>query len=432
MDCREGSRKAGNGYEKHWKGKQGMKKHNLIIAVALLVLTVISSSRVWGGSSMIITIIGDSRSTSVTGTATELNYLLQQLRASGRLREYQDVLWDEFRVYDMSRERDRTICLTLGIGEEALPILSIVSINLFGEPQKILWKIDGSDTVGAVKGMMGYIKEFAGGKVIVAKKPDAAAAEKTKDLKEGPEPERKSNVRDGAAMRYIPAGSCIIGSLDGEGDDDEHPQHTVQLEAYYIYTEEVTNGQFSSFIASAGYDAEGEWEYYAKPGRERHPVVNVTWNDARAYCIWAGGRLPTEAQWEKAARGEKGFRYPWGDEWKDDLCNWRQGPLRPLMASIDGSRGTMPGGSFPEGKSPFGIMDMAGNVAEWCRDYYDEHYYSTGPHLDPGGPDSGEDRVFRGGSWAVADYDIMRCADRVRLSPGMRLNTLGFRVVKPL
>ncbi|MGV8125104.1 MAG: formylglycine-generating enzyme family protein [Candidatus Xenobiia bacterium LiM19] len=408
-----------------------MKKHNLIIACALLVLAVTSSSRVWGGSSMIITIIGDSRNSSVKSTSTELNYLLQQVRASGRLREFHSVLWDEFRVYDMSRERDRTICLTLGIREEALPILSVLSINLFGEPQKILWKIDGSDTTEAVKALMGYLRESAGESIAVKKSADTAA-EKTSDLKEGPKPEEMTNLRDGAVMRYIPAGSCVIGSPDGEGDDDEHPRHTVQLGAYYIYTKEVTNGQFSNFIASAGYDAEGEWEYSAKPGRESHPVLNVTWNDARAYCTWAGGQLPTEAQWEKAARGDNGFKYPWGDEWKDDLCNWRQGPPRPLMANIVDSRGTLPGGSFPEGKSPFGIMDMAGNVAEWCSDYYDEHYYSTSPQIDPRGPDGGEDRVIRGGSWAVADYDMMRCADRVRLSPIMRLNTLGFRVVKPL
>ncbi|MHC9538669.1 MAG: formylglycine-generating enzyme family protein [Vulcanimicrobiota bacterium] len=408
-----------------------MKKHFLFIITVLLILAVTSSSRVWGGSSMIITIIGDSRNSSVKSTSTELSYLLQQVRASGRLREFHSVLWDEFRVYDMSRERDRTICLTLGIREEALPILSVLSINLFGEPQRILWKIDGSDTVGAVKALMGYLRESAG-ESIAEKKPDDAGAEKTNDLKEGPKPEEMTNPRDGAVMRYIPAGSCVIGSPDGEGDDDEHPRHTVQLGAYYIYTKEVTNGQFSNFIASAGYDAEGEWEYSAQPGMESHPVVNVTWNDARAYCIWAGGQLPTEAQWEKAARGEKGFRYPWGDEWKDDLCNWRQGPARPLMANIVDSRGTLPGGSFPEGKSPFGIMDMAGNVAEWCADYYDEHYYSTGPQIDPRGPDGGEDRVIRGGSWAEADYDMMRCADRVRLSPNMRLNTLGFRVVKTL
>lgn len=408
-----------------------MKKHHLFIVTVLLMLAATSSSRVWGGSSMIITIIGDSRESSVKSTSTELNYLLQQVRASGRLREFHSVLWDEFRVYDMSRERDRTICLTLGIREEALPILSVLSINLFGEPQKILWKMDGSDTVGAVKALMGYLQESAG-ESIAEKKPDDASAEKTIDLKEGPKPEEMTNPRDGAVMRYIPAGSCVIGSPDGEGDDDEHPRHTVQLGAYYIYTKEVTNGQFSNFIASAGYNAEGEWEYSAKPGMESHPVLNVTWDDARAYCTWAGGQLPTEAQWEKAARGGKGFRYPWGDEWKDDLCNWRQGPLRPLMANIVDSRGTLPGGSFPEGKSPFGIMDMAGNVAEWCSDYYDEHSYSTSPQTDPRGPDGGEDRVIRGGSWAAADYDMMRCADRVRLSPNMRLNTLGFRVVKPL
>ncbi len=408
-----------------------MKKNNLFFLLALMLLIVLSSSRVWGGSSMIITIIGDSRKTSVKKISTELNYLLQQVRASGRLRDFHAV-WDEFRVYDMSCERDRTICLTLGIREETVPILAVLSINLFGEPQKVLWKIDGSDTVGAVKALMGFLSESSGESIASVQKPEDTEATKPEAGNEGPPPEEMTNPRDGAVMRYIPAGRFIMGSPDNEGDDDEHPQHTVQLDAYYIYTLEVTNEQFSRFIAATGYDAEGEWEFYAKPGREQHPVVNVTWNDARAYCTWVGGRLPTEAQWEKAARGEKGFRYPWGDEWKDNLCNWRQGPRRPLMADIEGTRGTLPGGSFPEGKSPFGMMDMAGNVSEWCADYYDENYYKTGPQIDPPGPAEGEDRVFRGGSWEVADYDMMRCADRVRLTPNLRLGTLGFRVVKPL
>jgi len=406
-----------------------MKKQYLNALTVIAILVVACSSRVWGGSSIIITIIGDTRNSAVKARSIELNYLLQQVRASGKLREYGN-LWNEFRVYDMARERDRTICINLGVRDQALPVLSVLSINLFGEPQRILWKMDGSDTVAAIDGLMGFLKGQEGvASAVKPKEEPKAGVEKTGD---GLAPEVMKNPVDDAEMRCIPAGVCVIGSPGYEGDDDEHPQHKVTLGTYYIYTLEVTNGQFAKFIAATGYSAEGEWDFCAKPGRERHPVVNVTWNDARAYCTWAGGQLPTEAQWEKAARGEKGFKYPWGNEWNDSLCNWRQGPGKPSMANMTEGRGTVPGGSFPEGKSPFGIMDMSGNVAEWVADWYDESYYSKSPQADPQGPESGEDRIIRGGSWEVADYDVLRGADRVRFSPNLRLNTLGFRVVKPV
>jgi len=231
-------------------------------------------------------------------------------------------------------------------------------------------------------------------------------------------------------MVLIPAGEFLMGSPKGFGsDDDECPQHRVYLDAYYISKYEVTNEQFSRFVSSANYKAEGSWKDYAKAGKEKHPVVNVTWNDAMAYCRWEGGSLPTEAQWEKAARGTDGREYPWGNTWDGSMCNWRNGPKVAGMADM--YRRTTPGGSFPSDASPYGIYDMAGNVGEWCADWYDKNYYKSSPSRKPEGGKSGQSRVIRGGSWAIDSTDVFRCANRLRLKPGNSTNLLiGFRVCR--
>ncbi|MGV8122349.1 MAG: SUMF1/EgtB/PvdO family nonheme iron enzyme [Candidatus Xenobiia bacterium LiM19] len=243
-------------------------------------------------------------------------------------------------------------------------------------------------------------------------------------------PSKMQNTKDGAEMVLVPAGEFLMGSPSGEGSD-EHPQHRVYLDAYYIYKYPVTNGQFARFVKETGYGAEGDWEDFADPGREDHPVLNVTWKDARAYCKWADGRLPMEAEWEKAARGTDGREYPWGNTWDDSKCNWDKGPKVPGMADIYGGRGTTPVGSFPSGASPYGCMDMAGNVWEWCSDWYDEDYYKNSPSRNPSGPSKGGYRVSRGGSWYVEDTGIFRCAYRFRYSPVNRINLCGFRVCRP-
>ena len=225
--------------------------------------------------------------------------------------------------------------------------------------------------------------------------------------------------KDGKTMVLVPAGEFLMGSTDADtdADSDEKPQHKVYLDAFYIDQTEVTNAEYKRFVDATGHRAPDHWTNGQIPaGLENHPVVYVSWEDANAYAQWAGKRLPTEAEWEKAARGTDGRIYPWGNTWDSAKCN-----------SGDGGPGkTTPVGSYPAGASPYGALDLAGNVWEWCADWYGEGYYQTSPANNPRGPDSGSYRVLRGGSWIINRGDI-RAADRLRFDPGLRDYNLGFR-----
>ncbi|MGD1994059.1 MAG: SUMF1/EgtB/PvdO family nonheme iron enzyme [Anaerolineae bacterium] len=188
-------------------------------------------------------------------------------------------------------------------------------------------------------------------------------------------------------MIVVPRGWFLMGQDEGRGS--HQPQRRVYLDAYAIDCTEVTHAAFGAFVAQTGHEAPG-WHAQLAETRGDDPVTGVLWQDAEAYCRWMNQRLPTEAEWEKAARGTDGRRYPWGDRWGAGRANTAE----------SGRGGVVPVGSYPQGASPYGVLDMAGNAAEWVADYFDWEYYRYAPERNPQGADSVLDHVVRGGSWA--------------------------------
>ena len=223
---------------------------------------------------------------------------------------------------------------------------------------------------------------------------------------------------DGSVMVYVPAGEFLMGSKDDpDAEDNEHPQHTIYVSAFWIDKTEVTNEQYGRCVAAGTCQAS---RYANSLNGADQPVVGVSWHDAQAYCEWAGKRLPTEAEWEKAARGTDGRKYPWGNGFNGSKVNFND--------TGDGYRYTAPVGSYLGGTSPYGALNMAGNVWEWCEDWYNEGYYANSPQRDPQGPNSGEYRVVRGGSW-YDDEGFVRAALRFWYEPDYRDGSFGFRCV---
>jgi len=216
-------------------------------------------------------------------------------------------------------------------------------------------------------------------------------------------------------MRLVPAGTFTMGS---NFYDDEQPVHVVNLSDYYMDVYEVTNALYKTCVDVGGCMPPDNTSRYNDANYASHPVVTVDWSQAQKYCAWRGARLPTEAEWEKAARSTDARTYPWGNN----------APDKTLLNFNNNVGGTSPVGSYPQGVSPYGLHDMAGNVWEWVADWYSETYYSTlGENvLNPQGPTSVTYRVVRGGSWNNSD-DYTRSADRGRDTPGSRYGSLGFR-----
>ena len=239
--------------------------------------------------------------------------------------------------------------------------------------------------------------------------------------------------KDGSIMVFIPAGEFWMGSDKGVTVGfDEDPKHRLYLDAYYIDKYEVTNAQYKKFCDATGRVYPRDPDYPVDTGWSRvdnyilnypnYPVVGVSWNGAVAYAAWAGKRLPTEAEWEKAARGVDGRKYPWGNKEPDAggfyRCNYGKRGDRAAWRR-DGYEFASPVGTYDRGMSPYGLHDMAGNVGEYCSDWYDENYYGRSPSKNPRGPDSGENHVARSGSWND-DAFLVRCATRYNY------NSLGY------
>jgi len=235
--------------------------------------------------------------------------------------------------------------------------------------------------------------------------------------------QREINSGDGAEMILIPEGTFIMGS-DLAHDPlfwgAEKPIHEVFLSPYYIYRTEVTNSMYQACVTAAQcrkpdvLRSRTRKSYFENPQFNNYPVIYVTWQDAVNYCKWAGGRLPSEAEWEKAARGTDGRRFPWGDD--------EDGIGRAAFKHGD----TEPVGTYPTGASPYGLLDVAGNVLEWVNDNYAVEYYNQSPLENPTGPDFGTRKGYRGGSW-YSLIDGLRTAARASSKPDQAMDIVGFR-----
>ena len=265
------------------------------------------------------------------------------------------------------------------------------------------------------------------------------AQKRVNDRRQLMESALKTNKGKWEEMTLVPAGEFLMGSREEDFIPEEMPQHAVIIDAFYIDRYEVTNAQyweFMDYIMKTGDHSKCstsepinkshlpgnsfrgyEYKYYNYPD---YPVTRVDWYDAYAYAAWAGKRLPTEAEWEKAARGTDGRRFPWGNVWEIKFCN--VGTDGNLPVSV---------GSFEEGNSVYGCYDMTGSVSEWCEDWYHPEYYLSSPKKNPKGPIKGTGkRIIRGGSMFAQNVYKLRCAVRMFGEPGDRNKSVGFRCAK--
>jgi formylglycine-generating enzyme required for sulfatase activity len=224
-------------------------------------------------------------------------------------------------------------------------------------------------------------------------------------------------LKDGAQMVYVPATSFVMGSARGPAD--ERPAHRVTILPFFIDRLEVSVRQYQRFLEVKDLEPPPSWRE-GEPESPELPAVGMTWYRAQQYCEWVGGRLPTEAEWEVAARGPESQEWPWGNEWVAARCNWRGAEAEvPDLAPV---------GSFEAGRSPFGVINLVGNAAEWCADWYSPSYYRASPNLDPAGAPEGEFKAVRGGSYA-SDLPALRPSARGNASPILRSSEIGFRCV---
>jgi len=230
-------------------------------------------------------------------------------------------------------------------------------------------------------------------------------------MKKLPEIHKKLSSMCPPGMVYVPGGEFLMGS--NEGEETEKPMRKVFVDSFYIDKYPVTFGEFTDFIEKTGYESRSGWQKHWSEEKKDHPIVSVSWQDAWSYAKWVGKYLPTEAEWEKAARGTDGRIWPWGNEWDQKKLNSVEGgPCRTVSV-----------GSYPEGASPSGVMDMAGQVWEWTdsREMIYKNKKLCHPHI----------RIIKGGSWSSKGY-MARCSFRHRGAVDGWQNDAGFRCVKLL
>lgn len=252
--------------------------------------------------------------------------------------------------------------------------------------------------------------------------------------------ERVANWKTKSEMVMVPAGEFLMGSdkkTDRLAYRSEIPQHRVYLDVFEIGKYEVTALEYLKFVLATSRPPQLDWRYDGGNFQEsmaHHPIMHVTWHDADAYCKWAGQRLPTEAEWEKAARGSDGRLFPWGQEYAGPTrANFGRtglsGPVRdrperlllyPPIISVD---------KYENALSPYGLYQTIGNVAEWVADWYSPDYYKAAPDRNPQGPETGTQKAFRGGGW-MDSTTTMRVAMRNGTDPNTKINWLGFRCAK--
>ena len=234
---------------------------------------------------------------------------------------------------------------------------------------------------------------------------------------------------------HVPEGEFEMGGEGGHSTPDEGPKHKVSLDAFLIGKYEVTNAQYHAFVKATGHRlpencCDPRYNIWngdrVSPEVEKLPVINISWDDADAFCKWSGARLPTEAEWEKAARGTDGRIYPWGNDLPSgNRANYSFDPV----SVWEGPASLAKRNQYEFGKSPYGATEMAGNVWEWVQDWYDENYYKNSPAKNPKGPEKGEARVIRGASWRNT-ADMLHASNRNKHMPGERRVYIGVRCAK--